>query len=114
MSAQDELVTVGEVNHRVMSLAEPRRALCDRVEDRPDVSRRRGDGAQDRAGRRLLFECLGEIAVARLELFEQPGVLDGNRGLIGKKNEKVDLLLVERPHFSTTHHDHANRLALAQ
>ena len=42
--------------------------LADDVEDRLDVGRRARDDAQDLAGRGLLLEGLGEVAVLGLEL----------------------------------------------
>ena len=60
----------------------PRRAARalrdDGVEDRLDVGRRARDDPQDLAGRRLLLQRLGQLAVPRLELLEQPDVLDGD------------------------------------
>ena len=45
------------------------------------------------ARRRLLLQRLGEVAVARLKLLEQPDVLDGYDGLIGEGLEEGDLSL---------------------
>ena len=42
------------------------------------------DDAQDLAGRGLLLQRLGEVAVACVELREQAHVLDGDHGLIGE------------------------------
>ena len=56
-----------------------------------------GDDPQDLAGRRLLLEGLGEVAVARLELLEQADVLDGDDGLVGEGLEQGDLAVRERP-----------------
>ena len=42
------------------------------------------DDAQDLARCRLLLERFREVAVARLQLLEQAGVLDGDHGLIGE------------------------------
>ena len=39
---------------------------------------------QDFGGRRLLLQSLGEIAVARLQFFEQAHVLHGDHRLVGK------------------------------
>ena len=52
---------------------------------------------QDLAGRGLLLQRLGEIAVARLQLREQPDVLDGDDGLVGEGLQQLDLLVRERP-----------------
>ena len=75
------------------------------VEHRLDVGRRAADDPQDLAGRRLLLERLGEIAVARLELLEQAHVLDGDHRLVGEGLQERDLLVGERP-------DLARRIAM--
>ena len=77
------------------SVAQPHGALHDRVEDRLHVGLRPAHDAQDFAGRGLLLERLGEIAVARPQLGEQPHVLDGDDRLIGKGLDERDLLLLE-------------------
>ena len=51
----------------------------------------RRDDPQDLAGGGLLLQRLGEVAVARLELREEPDVLDGDDGLIGEGLEQLDL-----------------------
>ena len=76
--------------------AEPHRALGDRVEDRLDIGRR-ARSPQDLARRRLLLERFGEVAVARLQLLEQPDVLDGDDRLVGEGLEQRDLLVREGP-----------------
>ena len=78
------------------SLAQARGTLDDRVEDRLEVGRRGGDHAQDLGGRRLLLQRLGQLAVALLQLLEQPGVLDGDDGLVGERLEQRDLPVGER------------------
>ena len=47
------------------------------------------------AGRRLLLQRLREVAVARLQLLEQPHVLDGDDRLVGEGLEQRDLLVRE-------------------
>jgi len=73
------------------------RAAGDRLEDRLGVGRRAPDDAQDLARRRLLIEGLAEFAIARLQLPEQPHILDGDDGLIGEGLHQRDLLVGERP-----------------
>ena len=53
------------------------------------------DDAQDLAGRRLLLQRFGEVAVASLQLREQPHVLDGDDRLIGEGLEQRDLVVGE-------------------
>ena len=62
-----------------------------RLEHRLDVGRRARDDAQDLAGRRLLLQRLGEVAVARLQLLEQADVLDRDHRLVGEGLEQLDL-----------------------
>ena len=64
----------------------------DRVEHRLDVGRRARDHPQDFAGRRLLLQRLGQLAVPGLELREQPHVLDGDDRLVGERLRECDLL----------------------
>ena len=79
------------------AVAHAKGALRDRVEDRLGVGRRAGDRPQDLAGRRLLLERLGQLPVPRLELREQPHVLDRDHRLVGEGLEERDLLVGERP-----------------
>ncbi len=67
------------------SVAQPHGASHDRIEDRLDVRRRLADHAQDLARRGLLLQRLAEIAVARLQLLEQPRVLDRDHRLVGER-----------------------------
>ena len=53
------------------------------------------DDAQDLARRGLLLERLGQLAVPRLELLEQPYVLDRDHRLVGEGPEELDLALGE-------------------
>ena len=55
-----------------------------RIENRLERRSASGDDAQDLAGRSLLLQGFGEIAVARLEFLEQAHVLDGDDGLVGE------------------------------
>ena len=68
------------------------RALGDRVEHRLDVRRRAEITRRISRGRRLLLERLGQLAVPRLELREQPHVLDGDHRLVGEGLQERDLL----------------------
>ena len=64
-----------------------------RIEHRLHVGRRFADDAQDLAGGGLLLERFGQRPVARLQLVEEPNVLDRDHGLIGKGLQQSDLLL---------------------
>src|SRR5215831_5903631 len=74
------------------SLAEPECALRDGVEDRLRIRRGAGDHLKNRARR-------GQVTVARLQLFEQTHILDGDNRLIGEGRYQLDLLLGERLDF---------------
>src|SRR5215831_18354628 len=83
----DELAVKPE--HRAFPrVAQSLRARRDRVEDGLDVRRRAANDAQDVSGRALLLEHL-------LRLAQQPGVLDGNCGLVSERLEERDLLAGE-------------------
>ena len=80
-------LAVDTVDFRVFCLAEPRSTFRDSIQHRVKIRRRARDDAQDLARRRLLLERLRQIAVARLQLLEQPHVLDGDHRLRGKGPE---------------------------
>ena len=49
------------------------------------------DDAQDLAGRRLLLQRLDQVAVAGVELLEEPHVLDGDHRLVGEGLQQLDV-----------------------
>ena len=65
-------------------------------------------------GRRLLLQRFGQLAVAGLQLLEQPHVLDRDHRLVGEGLEQGDLLSGNGPGFGAADGDRADRLALAQ
>ena len=48
------------------------------------------------------------------QLVEQPGVLDGDDGLVGEVREQLDLLVGERPHLLTVDVDRADQLVVLE
>src|SRR5215471_15061165 len=42
-----------------------------------------------------ILDGFGKLASARLHLLEQPGVLDRDDGLVGKRCDQIDLLVAE-------------------
>jgi hypothetical protein len=83
------------------------------------VRRRACDYFQDLARRCLLFECLGELRIGRvqcrvllLHFLERPRVLDGDHGLIGESLEQSNLFVSERFHIHVTDQDCAERNTL--
>ena len=93
-------VAIEPEDRREHATTQPHHALDDGVEDRLDVGGRARDDPEDLAGRGLLLEGFGEVAVARLELREEADVLDGDDGLIGEGLQERDLLVRERPRRS--------------
>ena len=87
---QAQRVAVGQVHRRHRRVAQPGRALGDRLEHRLHVGRRARDHAQDFADRRLLFERF-------LGLVEEADVLDRERRLVGEGLDQRDLLVGEGP-----------------
>src|SRR5439155_14007283 len=96
------------------AITQPRRTRRDGVEHGLHVGWRARDDAQDFAGRRLLLQRHGEVAIARLELLEEAHVLDGDDGLVGEGLEEVDLALGEWPDLRAEYGDGADSNALAQ
>ncbi len=88
--------------------AQPHGAPDDGVEDRLHVGLRATDDAQDLARGRLLLERFCQIAVARLQLLEQPHVLDGDQRLIGERAKQLDLSLAELAWLTPTDGDRAD------
>src|SRR5215471_13438519 len=80
-----------------VSVTESPGAVRDGIEHGLDVHLRLADGPQDLAGRRLLLQGLGEVAVAELQLLEQAHVLEGDDRLVGECLQEGDLLIGEGP-----------------
>ena len=86
----------------------------DRLEHRLHVGRRGADHAKYRGRCRLLLQCLGQLARARLHLVEQAHVLDRDHGLVGEGGDQLDLSVRERPDDVPRQVDHADhRIARA-
>ena len=97
---------VEQVDIAVARVAEPRRARDDRIQHRLDVGRRLRDHAQYVAGRGLLLEGLPQLAVARLDFFEQAHVANGDQRLVGKILRDGDLPLGERYRVGARQREH--------
>src|SRR5262249_6966737 len=67
----------------------------DRVEHRLHVRLRLTDDAQNVTGRGLLVQSSGQVTVARLQLLEQPHILDGNNCLVSEGLEHGDFAVGE-------------------
>ena len=89
-------------------------AFHDRIEHRLHVGRRAADDPQDLRGRGLLVERLGDLAVARLQLLEQPRVLDRDHCLIGEGLQQRDLFLGELTDGGAADVDRADAASLPE
>src|SRR5262249_26679596 len=94
-------------------VTQPPGMLGDRVEHALDIRGGAGNDSEDLTRRRLLIQGLaylgvglGECVVLLLELGEQPHVLDGDDGLVGKGLEECDLLVGKRKRLFSTKQDH--------
>jgi len=74
--------------------AQADRTLGNRIERRLHVCRRARDDLEDLTSRR-------QVAIAGLQLLEQPHVLDGDDRLIRERLEELDLLVRERVYLGT-------------
>ena len=86
----------------------------DRVEHRLHIGRRAADDAQDLGRRGLPLEGLGELAVAGLQLVEEPRVLDRDDRLVGEGLEQADLLRRELADSAAADPDRADASSLPQ
>ena len=75
---------VEAVDESTLGLAEAHRVLGQRLEYRFEVERGSSDHLERFASRGLLFECDAQLAVARLQLLEQPHILDRDDRLVGE------------------------------
>src|SRR5689334_23160201 len=100
--------TVYSTNMSLRSTGKPHCVRDQCIEDGLQVGRRGGDNPQHLSGRRLLLERFDKIAVASLQLFEQPHVLNGNDRLRSEDFKQCDLPFGERSNFSTPDIDNAN------
>src|SRR5262249_20320003 len=66
--------------------------------------------AEHLADRSLIFQRFLQLARPRLHLFEQPGVLDGNYGLVGEGLEQFDLSIGERANLGASDRNRADGL----
>ena len=69
---------------------------------------------QDRRGRGLLLQRLAKIARPRLQLVEQPHVLNRDHRLVGEGGGELDLLIGERARLESRQYNHADRHAFPQ
>jgi hypothetical protein len=98
----------------LVGAAEPHRAFDERFQHGLEIERRAADDLQDLARRGLLFQRLGQLAIAGLEFLEQPHVLDGDDRLIGEGLQERDLSGRERLDDIPADHDGSERCSFPQ
>ena len=91
-------ISLAEIQIAELGLADARRVLQHGLEHRLQLAGRAADDLQHLRGRRLLLQRLGELARARLHLFKQPRILDGDHRLVGEGGDQLDLLVGKWPH----------------
>src|SRR6185503_6933309 len=96
-----ELVALDQEERSVHSLAEPTGVLGQSVEHWLQICRGARDDPKDLAGSRLLGERFREIAVAGLQLHEEPRVLDRDHRLVGEGLKQRDLPRAERAYLGS-------------
>src|SRR5215468_3668759 len=92
---------------RVVSPAEAGGAGHHRVQHGLQIRGRGADDPEDLGRGRLLLQRLGEVAVALLQLSEEPHVFDRDDRLVRKSLEKLDLTLRKRARRAPKHHEGA-------
>ena len=105
VSRESELAACREHDDGVLSRAELRGALRDRVEHRLDLGRRGRDDPEDLADRGLPFEGI-------LRLGDKARVLDRDRRLIGEGPHEIDLVRGERTDLLSGQRQHAHHLVV--
>src|SRR5262245_573346 len=106
--------TVEAEDRRLLGFTQPDRVFGQRVEHRLEVEGGPPDHLEQLAGRRLLLERDAQLAVARLQLREQPAVLDRDHGLGGEGLDQLDLLVGEWVYLDPPHVDGADGYTFTQ
>src|SRR5262249_40691008 len=90
-----EKLTVESEDQRSLPPTEPDGVLDYRFEHGLQVEGGAADHLEDFAGSRLPLQRFRQLAAARLQLLEQPNVLEGDHRLIGEDLEERDLRVRE-------------------
>src|SRR3972149_875029 len=107
MGRWPDLVPLHSLDDYVVRIAEMGGALGDGVQHRLQIGGGGADDAEDFAGRGLLLEGLGEVAV-------EASVLNRNGCLVGECLEEGDLLGGERADLCSADDDGSKRFPRAQ
>src|SRR5215470_1164676 len=90
MRPPNHSIALSKPQHHIINPTNSRGAFDDGIEDRLHVRRRAADDAEHLGRCRLVFQSFAQFCVAFLNLLEQPHVLDGDNGLIGKAFDQLD------------------------
>src|SRR5262249_58615049 len=105
MSARHEDVRFGKSQQDIVDPTHPGGALHDGIKNWLHVRRRAADDTKHLGRRGLMFQSLAQFRIALLQFFEQPHVLDGNYGLVGKGLKQSDLLVGEWTNLRAANRD---------
>src|SRR5262245_57008085 len=97
-----------------VGLAYAGRVFQHRVEYRLKLARRAADDLEHLRRRRLLLQCLAQIARAMLFRVEQPNVPDRNHRLISERLQQRNLALGELSSVGSCNRDRSNGVAVKQ
>src|SRR5713226_6758766 len=114
VSCEAEDLAIEPPNESLPGGAEPCRVLHQRLQDRVKIEGRAANHLEDFARRRLLVQRLREVRVPRLQLLEQPDVLDRDDRLVGEGLKESALLVGERPNLGAPDRDYPEDLGPAE
>src|SRR5690242_10673645 len=106
--------SVPERNAGIVGVAKSAGRTGDCGEHRLQVEFGAADHPEHVADRGLIFERLLKLTRPRLYFFEQPGVLDGDNGLIGEGGDQFNLLLRKELYFASPQCDRPEWCTFAQ
>ena len=96
VSTEKKVITLFEGCDTIVRLAKFAGAFHDGLQDRLNIGRRGCNHLEDVGASGLVGQCFRKVAGLGLHFVEQPDVLDGDDGLVGKGGDQFDLLVGER------------------
>src|SRR6266403_5448814 len=106
-------IHINKIHGAELGPANSRRVLQQLLENRLQFAGRGADDLKHFGRRRLLLKRFRQVTRTRLHLVEQPRILDGDYGLVGKGGGEVDVSLVERLHSFAGNEQHTRHDAFA-
>src|SRR5215472_14891818 len=105
-----EMLAIEAKDKCPLGLTEPDGVLRYCIEHRLQIESGAADYPEHLACGDLLLQRFAEVGGALVQLVEEPPVLDGDDGLIGKGFNQRDLAGGEGAHLVTVDHEYANQL----